>query len=198
MKVSEKSSGGKNILLLIAVAIVFFVIGYILRDTIIGGPPQEDALPDSTASAEDDLNSGRFFRIYDLDAYTWKEEVSLFIRPPENLSLGKKLEFLAYYISYFKFGMNPIEILSIDESDGKRIAVINLKEPDEKGRRTWKGIYFQGSTGGGITQHILEYSFLQRDYEGEWIDGIEFYYEGKPIEEWDHINLTGTILREGQ
>jgi len=42
----------------------------------------------------------------------------------------------------------------------------------------------------------LTMTFMQPDYKGEWIDGVEFYYRGKPMEEWDHINLTGTILRE--
>lgn len=95
----------------------------------------------------------------------------------------------------------PINILRIEERNNKKIAIIDLREfiaSDSTGYLpSWRTIYFQGSTGGYFTTLTLTKSFLQKDYKGKWIDGIEFYYEGKQIleGEWDHIGLYGTIWR---
>ena len=79
----------------------------------------------------------------------------------------------------------------------KKIAIISLNEFPYKHRTSWKGIYFQGSCGGWSTQITLTKTFLQEDYAKDWIDGIEFYYEGSLFnEEWDHIDLSGVIYRK--
>ncbi|MDQ2087579.1 hypothetical protein RBH29_14195 [Herbivorax sp. ANBcel31] len=65
------------------------------------------------------------------------------------------------------------------------MAVINLREYDEKNtsiRRSWKSHYFQGTTGGRETSVTLIETFLQRDYSGEWIDGVSFLYYDNEIE----------------
>ena len=130
--------------------------------------------------------------VYDCDVH-YNTYVGFCVVVPEDLPLLQKVRFLADRLSTYRFRSLPIEVLEIENRKGKHIAVIDLQEDD---RSIWSTYYFQGSTGGHMTQTILTKTLLQPDYRGEWIDGVEFYYEGKPMEEWDHINLTGTILRE--
>ena len=100
--------------------------------------------------------------------------------------MKKKLEILAERLSGFVFNSNPIEVGKIEEKGNKKIAVVNLKELREK--LTWNTLYFQGTAGRWATTLTLRDTFLQKDYTEKWIDGIEFYYEGKPISsDWDHI-----------
>lgn len=87
---------------------------------------------------------------------------------------------------------NGLEILIVQKEDinGKEIVTINLQDSD-KGE--WYN-YFQGSTGGMVTTKTLEETFLQRDYTGEWIDGIQFQYNGDPMPEFDHTIGLDTII----
>lgn len=90
--------------------------------------------------------------------------------------------------------------MRIENRNNKKIAIIDLREKNHPYPHgySWRGIYFQGSSGGGSTTVTLIKTFLQENYKGEWIDGVEFYYEGKPIveNEWAHIFLSGTIYRK--
>jgi hypothetical protein len=62
---------------------------------------------------------------------------------------------------------------------------------------SWRTLYFQGSTGGACTTIMLVQTFLQNDYDGSWLDGVESYYDGRPIsDQWDHIDLSGTKYRQ--
>lgn len=130
--------------------------------------------------------------VYDCDVH-YNTYVGFCVVVPQDLPLLQKVRFLADRLSTYRFRNLPIEVLEIENRKGKHIAVIDLQEED---RPIWSTHYFQGSTGGYVTQTVLTMTFMQPDYKGEWIDGVEFYYQGKPMEEWDHINLTGTILRE--
>ena len=145
-------------------------------------------------------------------------EVNFYVAIPETVSLLDKLRLLAEKLSRFKFRGLPIEIVGIEERSGKAIATINLKETEhnrklyaewlrtrKEGKQqqelrfrgvSWQGTFFQGSAGGYSTTITLVKTFLQEDYRGEWIDGIDFYYEGEPIGSWDHISLSGTRYRE--
>ena len=55
--------------------------------------------------------------------------------------------------------------------------------------------YFQGSAGGYSTTVTLTRTFVQPNYQENWIKGVQFYYAGKPIQDgdWDHIKLDGVI-----
>lgn len=140
-----------------------------------------------------------YFPIYSADKEAEKEEINFYVKIYKNLSLIEKLKIIADQLSKFKFDGLPINILRIEERDNKKIAIIDLKELTSSDNLLpfWRTKYFQGSAGGYFTTLTLIKSFLQEDYKGEWIDGIEFYYEGKPIleGEWDHISLHGTIYR---
>lgn len=142
-----------------------------------------------------------YMRVYTLDGYSFKEYVRAYFQPPGYLNIRQQLERLAGIISYAEFGGLPIEIMDIENHDGLDFVKINLKEDGIKAKGlTWNGHYFQGSTGGRITEHTLRESFLQREYRGDWIDGVEFYYERRPMAEcdWDHIYLKGLILRSSK
>ncbi|MCX6320370.1 MAG: hypothetical protein NTX93_00985 [Bacteroidia bacterium] len=95
-----------------------------------------------------------------------------------------------------------MEVLGIDKNESDyKILKINLKEnpgfimPDSLGHyRTWYD-FFQGSMGGEQTTIILIESTLQKQYKGEWVDAVEFYYQNEKIGEWDHTFLSGIIKR---
>lgn len=140
-----------------------------------------------------------FFPVYGADRDAMNLEINFYVRIPEKLPVIEKLKIVADKLSRFKFDL-PIKVLRIEEQNNKKIAVVNLLECEDtegNSQMTWFSVYFQGSTGGLFTSMSLRKTFLQEDFEGEWIDGVEFYYEGEPIleEDWDHISLSGTIYR---
>ncbi|MDI6782153.1 MAG: hypothetical protein QME49_08645 [bacterium] len=138
-----------------------------------------------------------FFKVYGADKECEHEEINFYVAVPKNLSLLEKLKFLANKLSRFEFQYHPINVLRIESRNNKKIVIIELNELDFQEAYSWRHGYFQGSAGGGFTTLTLTKTFLQEDYKGNWIDGVEFYYEGKPISnEWDHVMLNGTIWRE--
>lgn len=109
-----------------------------------------------------------------------------------NIPLQRKLQILADSLSFHQFKSLPIEIQQIDTTTNHRlIAIVNLKEFTTAHQPviSWKGNFFQGSTGGASTTAVLLHTFLQPDFNGEWIDGVQFLYQGSPISPhvWDHI-----------
>lgn len=144
--------------------------------------------------------SENLFPILGPDREWMKEEVCFYIHISPDLPLIDKLRIIADKLSSFMFSDLPIEVVEIKEKNNKLIAVVNLKEisPAVPNLPSWGRGYFQGSTGGYFTTIILKENFLQRNYTGKWIDGVEFLYENIPIKEgdWDHISLYGTIYRK--
>lgn len=162
------------------------------------------------------------FKIYGADSMADYLVIDSRVTIPEDGAIEHRLQLLADSLSQKKFGGLPIEILRAENRGGDRIAIIDLRETETNRRvfavqeslwaqgkggeiearkiysegLSWRLGFFQGSTGGYFTTMKLILSLLQNDYEGEWIDGIEFYYEGKPVsDEWDHIDLDGTKYR---
>ncbi|MEO0189758.1 MAG: hypothetical protein ABIL18_02130 [candidate division WOR-3 bacterium] len=137
-----------------------------------------------------------FFKVYSYNPINDSVEIDFYIKIPKHLPLETKLRIITDRLSRFEFQRHPINFLRVENRKGKKIAIVDLKEPDYSHAFTWRGGFFQGSSGGLSTTITLVKTFLQPDYQGEWIDGIEFYYEGEPISnEWDHIRLNGTIYR---
>jgi len=136
-------------------------------------------------------------KIYGANSDATELEVSCYVAVPKNLALSEKLALLARHLSESKFRQLPINVLEIKKAGTKRVAVVELRESPLAGEVSWSRNYFQGSTGGWLTSEILIKTFLQNDYPGEWVDGVEFYYQGKPLTgEYDHIFLSGTIWRQ--
>lgn len=139
-----------------------------------------------------------YLPVYGPDDEWMEPEINFHVAVPVGESLIGQLRILADRLSRFRFEGHPIEVLRIEESRDQRIAVVDLREPEYEGATTWQHGFFQGSTGGQFTTMTLTRTFLQPEYDGEWIDAVEFLYQGEPIEEgdWDHTALYGTITRE--
>lgn len=127
--------------------------------------------------------------IYTANVMTYEREIMLYDIVSKDLSVEDQLMALSQKLSKFRFGDLAIELLSIDTIDGKKVAVFNLREfvenrgivdPAKIKGVTWGMHYFQGSAGSIITSTSLIETFLQRDYGGEWIDGVKFLYENEP------------------
>lgn len=126
-----------------------------------------------------------FYAVYTANTFTMDKEIYFWMYIPGSQSIKQRLDVLARALSQTNFNNLPIEVMKIEEVDGKRVAVINLKESKEnqgfadyslfKGY-SWVQGYFQGSTGGSNTSTSLIETFLQRQYDGEWIDGVKFLY----------------------
>jgi hypothetical protein len=130
--------------------------------------------------------------------------IDRYISIPSILSLDKKLNCLLDSISKNNFNNLKIQSLGIEEiQKGYKSLKVNLVEnsgfkiPDSLGKyQSWYD-FFQGSAGGQATTIILTESILQREYKGDWINEVEFYYQNEKMGEgeWDHISLSGIIKR---
>ena len=182
------------------------------------------ATKDLREQIEADPPEYSFLKIYSADPDTLTARPDFLIPVSDSFSLTKKIELLARKLSSQKFRRLPIVVREVREQDGKRIASIDLRETDwnrhifeawdslhavgepqradsvfrKRRRTTWRVVFFQGTCGGAQTTRTLIHTFLQDDYEGEWIDAVEFYYEGEPMSEesFQHTNLYGTKIRK--
>lgn len=134
------------------------------------------------------------YTIYTRDVDSWEIVEIEKVKIDKNLSLLDRLKELAKSLSDSQFNGFSIEVQEIKEINGEQIAVINLKDKDGA-KETWETNYFQGSTGGQITSTAIEETFLQRDIEEKWVDGIQVLYNGKK-HMTDHMTLGNIIYRE--
>lgn len=126
-----------------------------------------------------------------------------YISIPADMDLLKRIGILVDSVSACNFNNLKMDVLGIDaRGDSNKVLKVNLKEnpgfkmPDSLGHyRSWYD-FFQGSMGGGRTSIILTESTLQKQYKGEWVDAVEFYYQNQKIGDWDHLFLSGTIMRK--
>jgi len=119
-----------------------------------------------------------------------------------NQSLDNKVNSLLDSISKNSFNNLKIESLGIAEIRmGYKSLKVNLlensgfKTPDSSGKYLSWYDFFQGSSGGQHTTVVLTESILQREFTGDWINEVEFYYKNEKIGDWDHISLSGTLKR---
>lgn len=119
-----------------------------------------------------------------IDSYEREEIGELIVS--NAFPLDEKLAILAERLSQDVFEGLGIELSEIDIIEGKQVAIINLSEKENPQGATWNSLYFQGSAGGAITSVALGDTFLQREYDGEWIDGVKFLYNNQEIE-FQHV-----------
>lgn len=152
-------------------------------------------------------NSFDIIPIYTANIDTYKREVGVYTSLPKGKALEEKMDYIAETLSRQYFYGLPIEIVKIEAVDGRSVVVVSLEEtPENQGitditkfkGRSWAGTYFQGSAGGTITSTTLIETFLQKEYKGEWIDGVKFLYNGKEIgfEHVEEINSGKINYRE--
>ena len=139
--------------------------------------------------------------LYSKDVNTEEQVVIGTVEIDENLSLEEKIEKLSKELSEKGFDSLSIEFVKINDIEGKKIALFNLNElgnnatditVDKYEGINWINNYFAGSSGGSITEYTLITTLLQKNYTGEWIDGIEFTYKNSKIE-FDHVPGLGEI-----
>ncbi|WP_315122143.1 hypothetical protein [uncultured Clostridium sp.] len=132
---------------------------------------------------------------YTANVDTYKQEIGFYMVIPKDKTLIQKLNMIGGELSKYYFNDLPIEVVRIDEVKGKKVAVVNLKESkDNQGIKdasmlkspAWATEFLQGSAGGIITEDRLIGSFLQKEYKGEWIDGVKFLYNN------DNVNFQHT------
>ncbi|MGL4773776.1 MAG: hypothetical protein ACRC2K_09450 [Clostridium sp.] len=141
--------------------------------------------------------------LYDVDINTYKILKDDSITFKGDTPIEDILKEISKTLSTKYFDNLPIEFIKIEKENNKKIAVINLNESAEnKGKSienftnsSWANGYFQGSTGGIMTSKRLIENFLQNDYKGNWIDGVRFTYNNKPIEEGHVEPLSKTCYR---
>lgn len=175
---------GKETAILVAVAIFAFAIGYWSHVV-------------QTRGVVNGCGDKAYLEIFRLEPNGMKPDTSIYVAVPASLDVEGKLRVLAQRLSYVAYRQLPIELMGFDLRNGQRIARINLRElSDTTMTPSWRGQYFQGSTGGEMTAHTLTRTLLQPTYSGDWVDGVEFFYEGEPFgRDWDHIYIGGTHLR---
>lgn len=128
--------------------------------------------------------------IYNIDENSLEPNQASTIDVNGSASLEDKLKELAKTVSEKKFDKLPIEVKSLDNINGKKVATINLTDSNNN---KWVS-KFQGSTGGAVTANTLIENFLQSNNKskGEWIDGVKFLYNNAPIE-YEHVADLSTI-----
>lgn len=140
--------------------------------------------------------------LYSKDVNTEEQVTLKKIEVDKNSSVEDKLKTLANELSQSAFDNLPINFVEIKDVDGKKIAYFDLgefevnsgeKTPNEYEGINWVNNYFAGSAGGNITEYTLITTLLQKEYNGEWIDGLEFTYKGSKIE-FDHIPELSEII----
>ena len=128
--------------------------------------------------------------------------VDRYIEVERSKSIIGKITSIADSLSYFYFNDLRILVGKIDSVKGQG-SILNISLVENPGYNgpgslpmyfSWYD-YFQGSSGGQNTTFILEESILQKSYQGDWIDGVVFFYQGDSIGLWDHLYLDGVLSR---
>lgn len=159
----------------------------------------------STATKEiDELALFTTIEVFDSTSLSYKliPSIERMISIPKKETLEMKITSLLDSVSHNNFHNLKMEVLSFRETiEGTKSLVVNLKEnpgfiiPDSLGNyRNWYD-FFQGSMRGEQTTIILIESVLQREFSGDWIDEVEFYYRNEKMGDWDHVFLSGIITR---
>lgn len=141
------------------------------------------------ASAAAESSEKTVFKIFSKDPVSMKKIEVSEVTVNDNAPIEEKISSLMDALAKDVFKGKKMALKEIADEDGKKIAYIDLE-----GKDSWNEA-FQGTTGGAVTQSALIDSILQRDYEGEWIDGVRFTTDGEDINS-DHVpGLSGTRFR---
>ena len=161
--------------MIVGLVLLAFIAGYFIHDALV------------CHRATTELEH-LYLAIVDCDANTYAVKTGSYVRIDPHLTLAEQCQSLADQLSRLRFGNLPIEVVSIEQRDSGSVAIVNLKEADSTSRYSWRAGYFQGSCGGIMTSTTLIGTLLQQDFGGEWVDGIEFLYEGNRISEFQHVS----------
>lgn len=131
------------------------------------------------------------FKIYDVDSNTYELVEPYDFSVKSNESLNKKVDMIVKEIMDRWFVGLEYKT-SITKEDNKQIVVIDLVD---KGIDTPNGWYskFQGSTGGRINSKRIINNIIQKDYKGEWVQGVKVLYNGQKAE-FEHAPELGKTI----
>jgi hypothetical protein len=153
------------------------------------------------------LSSVRPKTIGDINLYTFSSHDQYFLSDAQpfplsaDTSIDDALTSLGKHLSetYFvhehmdpqsKIMFEVIEIHAIPNlPDTLRVAVINMVDMEGYAMK----YFFQGSTGAQTTFCMLGATFIQPQLDPPLLDGLIILYNGKPLPELDHINLSGIL-----
>ncbi|HSQ33681.1 MAG TPA: hypothetical protein VLM81_02145 [Peptostreptococcaceae bacterium] len=93
-----------------------------------------------------------------------------------DIKVEEKLQLLADHVSKQAFNGLTIKVESVEDGH----AVIKLIETTDVYDESWVKQYFENEVKSEKANTCLSETFLQKNYEGEWIKSIEFVYEGDP------------------
>ena len=108
----------------------------------------------------------------DLETQKIKEGVKTTIT--SKATLQEKLNLLASHISQQHFNGLPLIVESIEDNN----AVIKLVDDEKNYTNSWTNKYFSNEANYELNSACLIESFLQRNYDGDWVETIEFVYDG--------------------
>ncbi|MHC4951228.1 MAG: hypothetical protein ACYTEU_09645 [Planctomycetota bacterium] len=152
-------------------------------------------VPEQTAPESD------FFPVYGIDPKTRNivdPDILYYVKIPNSIPLLYRVQMLADNISRIQFGRLPITVMEIEVRQNQKIAIINLNDSKmSMGKHhTWRDIFQEPAYEMSTTTTLIT-SFLQKDYQDEWIDGVEFLYNGEPFSsnQWNDFHLEGTFIR---
>lgn len=183
---------------------IFFVLSAVFIAILYSNVKPVDDLEDNLQVEHNRVqeveNGSKLTELYDvMEIYTanldtYEQESFLKVAITKEGTVEERFKVLMRKVGKYFFNI-PIDDISFYQDGDKRIAVVNLKESDENRHfsnpanfvnANWAAMYFQGSTGGTVTTITLTETALQKTYEGEWIDGVTFLYEGENIV-FDHV-----------
>lgn len=154
---------------------------------------QEEIKEDNEEQLEDNIEDKSLNQLSKFKIYTSNEAsdevVEVFVDNIDyNNPIKDNLQELSNMLvkEHFKDDSIKINVVSIDENN---IATVDLLNEEN-----WLK-YFQGSTGGALTQEILTETLLQDDYDGEWISGVKILVDGEENKEYDHISFAEIFER---
>ncbi len=120
-----------------------------------------------------------YFPVYGPDS-TGKQIPLYYTGIRSGTTLAEKLGLLTESISRQAFQGYEMKLIAIREVTGKKIANIDLTD---KTGKIWSKQYFPNAETGARTQFTLISSYLQNTYNMDWIDGVYFTQNGKPIDD---------------
>ena len=135
------------------------------------------------------ITKKEIFNIYTLNIETEDLMIKSQSKLSKSQSIEKKIIFLTKKLSNDNFEKKSIYFDGIKLEEGKKIGYFDLRDTNEKD--SWYP-YFQGSFGAFSTKISIVETLLQRDFDGNWLDGIKLSYNGK-FEEFDHISFEDAI-----
>ncbi len=153
------------------------------------------------------ISSTRTRTLGDIDLYTFSSHDQYFLsdaRPfplSADTSIKDALTSLGRHLSETYFvheRMDPqskilFQVTEIHEitklPEALRVAVINMIDIEGYAMK----YFFQGSTGAQTTFCMLGATFMQPQLDAPLLDGLIMLYNGEPLPELDHINLSGIL-----